>query len=260
VAEALTAARYVVYAHDHRGHGQTAEGAGELGWFGPGGFDRVVEDLGQVIGDARSKYGGLPLFLLGHSMGSYIAQSYIIESGSALRGVVLSGSSGKPSLVASAGRWVARLERLRQGAKGKSKLLGDLSFGAFNKSFGKTRTEFDWLSRDAAEVDKYIADPLCGFMVSTDLWVEVLDAVARNADPARQQRVPRDLPVLIIAGSEDPVGERTKTLVQLAGAYRRAGVVDVTEKYYPGGRHEMLNETNRDEVTRDIIAWLDGHV
>src|SRR5215831_8781459 len=191
-AEALTAARYVVYAHDHRGHGQTAAGPEELGSFGPGGYPRVVKDLGQILDEARAKHPGLPVFLFGHSMGSYVAQTYLIESGSTLRAAILSGSSGKPSLVASAGRYVARLERARLGGTGKSKLLGDLSFGSFNKSFGKTRTAFDWLSRDPAEVDKYVADPLCGFTVSIDLWIAVLDAISDNADPERQKRVPHE--------------------------------------------------------------------
>jgi alpha-beta hydrolase superfamily lysophospholipase len=258
-AEALVAAGYAVYANDHRGHGKTAAD-GELGWFGSsGGFRRVVQDLQQLVVYEKAQHPGLPLFLFGHSMGSFFTQAFMIESGSSLKGAILSGSAGKPSLIASAGRLVARIERSRLGAKGQSTLLGKLSFDAFNKAFAPNRTGFDWLSRDQAEVDKYVADPLCGFAVTTQLWIDVLDGTADISRPDRQAQVPKELPVLIFAGSEDPVGEKTRSLEQLIGAYQRAGLRDVTHKFYPGGRHEMLNETNRDEVTRDVVAWLDAH-
>ena len=259
-AEALTAAGYAVYGNDHRGHGQTAKGPGDLGAFGSGGFKRAVQDLEQLLVLEKSESPGLPVFLFGHSMGSFLTQAFLIESGAALKGAILSGSSGKPSLLASAGRLVARLERARLGAGGKSKLLNTVSFDAFNKAFAPNRTGFDWLSRDAAEVDKYVADPLCGFEVTTQLWVDVLDANADNARPDRQARVPAALPVYVFAGSEDPVGEKTASLKQLVGAYQKAGLKDVTHRFYQGGRHEMLNETNRDEVTRDVVAWLDAHL
>ncbi len=259
VAGALVAAGYAVYANDHRGHGKTAA-PGDLGWMGVGGFTRAVQDLEQLIVYEKAENPGLPAVLFGHSMGSYMAQALMIESGASIRGAVLSGSAGKPSLMASAGRVVAREERLRLGARGTSGLLQALSFDAFNKGFAPNRTAFDWLSRDEAEVDAYIADPLCGFAVSTQLWVELLDALASIAQPARQAQVPRDLPVYVFAGSEDPVGEKTKSLEQLLSAYGRAGVHDVTHRFYAGGRHETLNETNRDEVTRDLVAWLDGRV
>lgn len=260
-AEALTAQGYVVYANDHRGHGKTASTPEELGTFGDsGGFRRAVQDLQQLVVYEKAQHPGLPLFLFGHSMGSFLAQAFLIDSGSALRGAILSGSNGKPNLLAQAGRLVARVERRRHGARGKSKLLNTLSFDDFNKAFKPNRTGFDWLSRDEAEVDKYIADPLCGFMVTTQLWVDVLDGTATISDPVAQARIPSDLPVYIFAGSEDPVGGKTRGLDQLISAYKAAGLTDVQHKFYPGGRHEMLNETNRDEVTRDVIAWLDAHV
>jgi alpha-beta hydrolase superfamily lysophospholipase len=259
VAEALTAAGYAVYANDHRGHGKTAS-TDELGFFAKeGGFARVVADLAELVAHEKKEYPGLPVVLFGHSMGSYIAQELLIDHGSELAGAVLSGSAGKPNLLASAGRLVARAERLRLGERGTSKLLGDLSFGAFNKQFAPTRTDFDWLSRDAAEVDRYIADPLCGFAVSTSLWVDVLDALGAIARPERQARIPKALPIYIFSGSEDPVSEKTKSLEQLVAAYKEAGIRDVSHRFYAGARHETLNETNRDEVTRDLVSWLDAH-
>jgi alpha-beta hydrolase superfamily lysophospholipase len=259
VAEALAGAGYAVYANDHRGHGQTA-GPGELGFMGPGGFKKAVQDLEQLLVFEKAESPGLPAVLFGHSMGSYFTQAFLVEAGSSIRAAVLSGTGGKPSLIAAAGRLVAREERLRLGARGQSKLLGALSFDAFNKGFAPNRTAFDWLSRDEAEVDKYVADPLCGFAVSTQLWVDVLDGLGHISRPEAQARIPRALPIYVFCGSEDPVGERTRSVQQLLGAYGRAGVHDVTHQFYSGGRHEMLNETNRDEVTRDLVAWLDARL
>ena len=259
VAEALTAAGYAVYANDHRGHGKTASPE-ELGFFAEkDGFARVVGDLVELVAHEKKEHPDVPLLLIGHSMGSYMVQEFIIDHGREIAGAVISGSAGKPNLLASAGRLVARAERLRAGVRGKSKLLGDLSFGAFNKQFAPTRTAFDWLSRDVAEVDKYVTDPLCGFDVTTSLWVDVLDALDSIARPERQARIPKDLPIYVFSGSEDPVSEKTKSLEQLLAAYRLAGVRDVAHRFYPGARHETLNETNRDEVTRDLITWLDAH-
>jgi alpha-beta hydrolase superfamily lysophospholipase len=258
VAEALVGAGYAVYANDHRGHGKT--GAGELGWLGPDGFRRAVQDLVQLLVFEKAENPGAPAVIFGHSMGSYMVQAFLIENGSQVRAAVLSGTGGKPPAIASAGRVVARIERMRVGARGVSGLLQSLSFDDFNKAFRPNRTAFDWLSRDEAEVDKYIADPLCGFPVSTQLWIDLLDGLGDIARPDRQAKVPRDLPIYVFAGSEDPVGARTKSVEQLLGAYGRAGVLDVAHKFYPGARHETLNETNRDEVTRDLVAWLDTHV
>jgi alpha-beta hydrolase superfamily lysophospholipase len=163
-------------------------------------------------------------------------------------------------LIAAAGRLVARIERARLGPKGKSSLMNTLSFEEFNKPFRPNRTAFDWLSRDDAEVDKYIADPLCGFAVSIQLWVDLLDALGHISSPDQQARIPRDLPVYVFCGSEDPVGEQTRSVKQLLEAYGRAGLGDVTHEFYAGARHETLNETNRDEVTKDLIAWLDARI
>jgi alpha-beta hydrolase superfamily lysophospholipase len=257
LAEALTKLGFAVYADDHRGHGKTAATDAELGHLGDeGGFARVLRDLTALLARHRSEHPDLPLVFMGHSMGSYFVQAYLLDGGEGLAAAVLSGTSGKPSLLASAGRLVARAERARLGPRGKSKLLGDLSFGAFNKAFAPTRTDFDWLSRDPAEVDAYVADPRCGFDVTTSTWVEVLDALAHNADPKRRAGLRKDLPIYVFSGSEDPVGERTHAVDRLLAAYKGAGLTRVAHRYYAGARHETLNETNRDEVTRDLVQWL----
>lgn len=259
-AEALTRAGYAVYADDHRGHGKTEKSADDLGFIAEqGGFYRVVKDLVELIAHEKKAHPGVPAVLFGHSMGSFYTQLFLIEHGKEIAGAVLSATSGKPSLLASAGRVVARIERLRLGARGKSAVLNKLSFDQFNGPFKPNRTAFDWLSRDPVEVDKYIADPLCGFVCTTSLWVDLLDTLGEIADPARQRHIPKELPIYVMAGSEDPVGEQTKSIDQLLGAYRAAGLKKVEHRYYPGGRHEMLNETNRDEVVADLVRWLDAH-
>jgi alpha-beta hydrolase superfamily lysophospholipase len=261
LAQALTEAGYAVYAGDHRGHGRSVATPADLGFFGErDGWRLVVDDLWRLNRRIAADHPGLPIILVGHSMGSFLAQDFISEHGDALAGVVLSGSDGKPLALAALGRLVARVERLRLGRRGRSEVLHAFSFGAFNKPFAPIRTAFDWLSRDPAEVDKYAADPLCGFPASVQLWIDMLDALGEIADPGRQARIPKTLPILVIAGSRDAVSRNTKGLDQLLAAYRAAGLQKVTHRFYPEGRHELFNEINRDEVTRDLIAWMDSVV
>jgi alpha-beta hydrolase superfamily lysophospholipase len=258
LADALTARGFVVHAHDHRGHGQTAEAAEDLGHFGDGvGWGRVVDDVLELLRAERAEHAGVPLLLVGHSMGSFMVQQVLYTEPALVDLAVLSGTDGKPDLLAAAGRGVARIERLRLGRRGKSALLQSLTFDAWNKAFAPNRTAFDWLSRDPAEVDKYVDDPRCGFPCTTDLWVELLDALGEIARPESQARIRKDLPVYVFCGAEDPVGRRTKGVEQLLAAYRRAGLTDVTHRFYPGARHETLNEENRGEVTADLLEWLD---
>jgi alpha-beta hydrolase superfamily lysophospholipase len=261
LAQALTAAGYAVYASDHRGHGHTAAGAEDLGFFAArDGWAAVIDDLRQVRRRVGGEHPHVPIVLIGHSMGSFMAQQLMSDDGDAFAGVVLSGTGGKPSALAAAGRLIARLERLRLGPRGRSEMLQAFSFGAFNKQFASARTPFDWLSRDAAEVDKYVADPLCGFPASVQLWIDLLDTLGMVTSAARQARIPKRLPIYVIAGSDDPVGGNSKSVQRLLDAYRAAGLTQVTHRFYAAARHELFNETNRDDVTRDLIQWIDGVV
>ena len=261
LAAALTDAGYAVYAGDLRGHGRSARTAEDLGFFADSdGWGKCLDDLYRLNRRIAADHPGAPIILLGHSMGSFLTQHFIGLHGDAVAGVVLSGSSGKPSALAAAGRLIGRLERLRLGRRGRSTLMQRLSFDAFNKPFAPSRTPFDWLSRDAAEVDKYIADRLCGFPASIQLWIDVLDALGEISSERHLARIPRRLPIYVISGSRDPVGGNTRSVAQLLAAYRRAGLDRVVHRFYADARHELFNETNRDEVTRDLIAWLDGRV
>jgi alpha-beta hydrolase superfamily lysophospholipase len=258
VAEALTAAGYAVYASDLRGHGKTARSGQELGSLAErDGWRKCLDDLWQLNQLIAAEKPGLPILLLAHSMGAALARQMMAEHGEAFAGVVLSGASGQPTPLALAGRLVARLERLRLGQRGKSTLLRSLTFDAFNKPFQPARTRFDWLSRDPAEVDKYVADPLCGFDVSVQLWIDLLDAWPRIVGSCAG--VPRTLPIYVISGSRDPVSAGTKMLQPMLAQYRAAGL-DAQHKFYPEARHELLNETNREEVTQDLLSWIEGVV
>ncbi len=255
LAAALTGQGYAVYADDHRGHGQSAK-EGDLGFFAErDGWRKCVGDLWTLNRRITADHPGLPIILLGHSMGSFMAQDFVADHSDAIAGLVLSGSNGPPPAIAGVGRMIARIERLRQGARGKSALLQAMMFGEFNKPFKPARTEFDWLSRDPAEVDAYVADPLCGFEFSNQLAIDLLDALGGLLKPERLARIRKDLPIYIFSGSDDPVGAN---LSALAEAYRNAGLKRVDMRVYPGGRHETLNEINRDEVTTDLVQWSES--
>jgi len=254
-AEALTAAGFTVYAHDHRGHGRTSTEA-EHGFFAEtNGWQRVIDDLGRVIDRARKDNPGVPCALFGHSMGSTIALSWLVGNSQRVDAAVLAGPTGKVGPLLRVGRVVASVEVRRLGKRGPSKLLNSMAFGAYNKAFKPNRTDFDWLSKDPAEVDAYVADPWCGFIASAQLWVDLLGAQALIQSPAIG-RIRRDLPIYIVAGSRDPVGgqgAQVKSWIKLARGYGLA----VEERMWIDGRHEMLNEVERDKFTADVIAWLD---
>jgi alpha-beta hydrolase superfamily lysophospholipase len=254
-AAALSQRGYAVYANDLRGHGRTAKTTADLGFFAEhDGWNKCVGDLWWLNRQITTRHSGLPIVLFGHSMGSFLAQQLISDHGEELAGAALSGSNGKPAVLAAIARQLARLERLRVGPRGRSALMHAALFAAFNRPFRPARTPFDWLSRDPTEVDKYVADPLCGFCSTAQLYVDLLVGLGEMATPARQARIPKKLPLYIFNGSHDPVATN---IGQLLTAYQAAGLENVTHRTYRDGRHESLNEINRDEVTRDLITWLD---
>jgi alpha-beta hydrolase superfamily lysophospholipase len=258
LAQGLTAAGYTVYAHDHRGHGKSiAEGSPPGHMADDDSWNRIVEDSHGVNREIAKRHPGVPVIVLGHSMGSFVLQQLLFEHPDDMVAAALSASSGKPPAIAAVGKLVARLERARVGKRNPSPVLQRLTFGEYNKAFAPTRTEFDWLSRDPEEVDKYVADPLLGFAVSTQVWLDMLNALNRIANPSNMAKVPKGMPLYLFAGNQDQVGNSGKGMKSLHEAYKRAAVFDVRLKLYPNGRHEMFNETNRQEVTDDFIAWCD---
>jgi alpha-beta hydrolase superfamily lysophospholipase len=236
VAEFLNQAGYHVYASDHRGHGRTAKNAASLGDFGSAGWNGLVADLVMVTKLARTREGGLPVILLGHSMGSFAAQQYVLDNSAAIAGLALSGSAAVDKLAIDPSR--------------------EADLTAFNQAFEPARTPYDWLSRDQAAVDAYVADELCGFGIDKRAMETMAAGASRLVNPAELSKIRPNLPIYIFAGDKDPINHDLEWLKPLAERYRAAGVADVTEKYYPNGRHEMLNETNRDEVLNDLLAWI----
>jgi len=254
LAEALNAAGYAVYAFDLRGHGPQCAPI-DLGHFADDdGWAKCVHDFWTFSQLIAAEQPGLPIVFLGHSMGSLLGRQLVAEHSRALAGAVFSGSSGKPPPIATLGRLIARIERLRLGKRGRSVLLNQMMFGDFNKPFKPARTDFDWLSRDEAEVDAYVADPFCGFPFTTELAVGLLDALPHLTSRASLAPIRKDLPIYVFSGERDPVGANIRSFIADLEA---AGFMKLTTRIYDGARHETLNETNRDEVTGDLIAWLD---
>lgn len=258
VARFLCEHRYTVRAHDHRGHGQSISD-GDQGHLGDeGGWDLCINDLHQHIQTIQELYPDLPIVLFGHSMGSLMTQEYIIRHGDQLQGAILSGTSGPPDLLAKIGVYITALERVRIGKEGRSSLLNKLSFDGFNQRFKPCRTDFDWLSRDHAEVDQYVADPLCGFHCTTQFWLDLLCALREMSRRERKAQIPKNLALFLFSGAVDPVGKNTRGVRKLIETYQDCGLTNIHSIFYPGGRHEMLNETCRDQVHSDILTWLDN--
>lgn len=254
-AKALTENGYAVFINDMIGHGKSVNNQGELGHFPKGGFEAAIEDLHRITKQIKSEYPNIPVILMGHSMGSFLTQAYICKYGNDINGCILSGTAGK-NPAAGFGAFVAKLLTLIYGEKHKSKLLDNLSFGKYNNSFKPNRTSFDWLSRNEEEVDKYVASPLCGFLCTNMFYNELLGGLKNLYNLSYMENIPKELPIYIIGGEKDPVGNNTKTVLQLIDIYKKLNIKDVQYKFYKDGRHEMLNETNKDEVYSDILNWI----
>lgn len=253
----LAAAGYVVWAHDHRGHGTNA--ALGKGHFGDrDGWCALMKDATRVSDRLAAEHPDAPLFLFGHSMGSVVAQTLVARQVS-YAGVVLAGPSGRALATHSALLALAFVERGLRGPRQQSRWVNALLQTAFNRQFRPTRTAADWLSRDEREVDAALADPLCGIGLTTQSWIEYARGLLTVDMPGRFGHIGAPLAVLIIAGTNDPVGENGRGPTQLARAMKRNGALDVTLQLYPLARHELVHETNRNEVTRDVIEWLDAH-
>lgn len=235
-AQALTAAGYLVYAPDGRGSGRTA--AGRYGQWGPDGWPGWVDDLARLNARIRQDDPALRVALFGHSMGSFASQQYVLDHSEDIDALVLSGTTEVSGLAAML----------------DSDEPADLS--AFNAPF-ENRTGYEWLSRDETEVDAYVADEACGFVAPKLMGIATL---AQAADPDRLAAIRSDLPILLISGSEDPLAGGGAAVETVAQRYRDAAIHDVHATLYPGARHELLNETNRDEVTADVLAFLDRTV
>ncbi len=260
LAAVLVAAGCAVYANDHRGHGRTAAEFGRYGIAGPGAWEAMVSDAHQLTDRIKSRHPGLPVVILGHSMGGMIVQSYLQRFGADVAGAVLSGTAGRELPNTDENLRLLEAELSAGGRDAPSETFLSM-FAGFNEPFtGPDATGLEWLSRDPAEVRAYIDDPWCGQPLSNGFVNDMLLGARRMWAPENERRVAVGGPLLVFAGDDDPVGERGEAMRDLVSRYERFGVGPITLVLYPQGRHEMLNETNRDEVHADLVAWLDANV
>ncbi|KYH34656.1 phospholipase YtpA [Clostridium tepidiprofundi DSM 19306] len=260
-AKTLTEEGFVVYANDHRGHGKTALNDEELGFFAEkNGWKIVVDDMHELTDIIKKENGDIPIFLLGHSMGSFLARSYIIEYGKGIDGVILSGTGYNTSFEIKLGLLISNREINKKGLKTKSMKLQKLTFGSLNNKFKSPRTDYDWLNRDEKEVDKYIEDKLCGGAFTTSSYRDLFNGISEICNLKNISKVPKTLPIYLFSGDKDPVGKNGKGVLKVYNLFKKAGIRDIEMKLYKDGRHEMLNELNKHEVYEDIINWINRHL
>ncbi|CAN5677535.1 alpha/beta hydrolase [soil metagenome] len=259
-ASELNKAGIALFADDHRGHGRAVADNSMLGIAGPDWVNRQIEDLYALQLYARKLYENIPVFLMGHSMGSFFAQRYAQLHSESIDGLILSGTNGYKDPLLPFGIGLSRLLMRLRGPAFKSHLIESLTFGKFNKTFKPNRTTFDWLSRDEAEVDVYVGDPFCGFICSVQLVYHLFVSLKETFATANISQIRKDLPVYAFAGDRDPVGMQGRGFMTLIKNWKAAGITNIEYKLYKDGRHEMLNDINRDEVTGDCLRWIEKHI
>lgn len=251
---------FVVIGNDHLGHGETAAEK-NYGYFAPGdGSYYVVRDLHRVTRYIRKQYPEVPLFLLGHSMGSFMARRYAMTYGKELDGLIVMGTGSKPDWLLKVGQALVRVLIAIKGERAHSWLMEKLCFALYNRRIKPVRTPSDWLSRDEEQVDAYRSHKYCQFAFTLNGYRTLFEVIAFIQEPQNIRKLPHTLPMLFVAGAEDPVGNYGKGVKQVVRKYRRAGVTDITCKLYPEARHEILNELEYETVHEDIEQWLEGHM
>ena len=248
---------FVVAGMDHLGHGKSVSNPEHQGYFGEfGGWELVVGDMRKLYERMREQHVGLPIYMLGHSMGSFLTRTYLIRYHDGPDGAIIVGTGQQGGLKVAGGLAIANHIIKTRGTSHKSQLLNDMAFAGYNSRYKPNRTEFDWLCRDPQVVDAYIADPNCGFVASAGLFRDLLTGVKYISSMKNLDRINKDLPIYFISGDEDPVGDYGKGVVKAYNSFLKAGLSDVSLKLYHGGRHEILNETNKAEVFADVLSWL----
>lgn len=254
----FTKAGFAVFGHTQLGHGSKAS---TLGYFDKqNGWDLLLEDIDNVRKNVQQRFSDIPYFLLGHSMGSFLVRTYIQKPAysNEINGIVISGTGQQSPIMIVFGKMIANLQILFSGEKKPANFLNSLSFGNYNKNFKPTRTNFDWLSTNNKNVDKYISDPLCGFPFTAKGYDDLFDGLARLNDKKLYDNIEKNVPICFISGEDDPVGKTDNALDKAIAMYKNANFKDITVRKYQGGRHEMFNETDRDLVINDLIAWINS--
>lgn len=246
---------------DHLGHGKSIESEEQTGFFAyDNGWDYAVRDEEVLRLAMHENYPELPIIVFGHSMGSFMARTLLIRYPDAFNAAIISGTGNQGAALVNGGLFMGNLVTGLKGAHHYSKFLNNLAFGSYNKICDNPKTEYDWLSRDESNVQKYIDDPLCGFIPSCSLFRDMMTGVKFITNKKNLTAMNKDMPVYFMSGDMDPVGECGKGVQKAYNNFLEAGMKDVSIKLYPGGRHEMLNEINKDEVYTDILAWLGSKI
>ena len=257
-ADALVEAGFGAVAHDHRGHGHTTAPGTSLGYMGArGGWEALVDEIEAVRVHVRKERPGVPLVTFGHSMGAIAALTHALRHPHSTDALALWNSGVETSALTAVFGVILKVQRAFKGSDTPSELARKATFDTWNKQFAPNRTDFDWLSRDEAEVDAYISDPLCGFPISVGMWQDVLSGVRFCADDENFKALPSDLPVHLLAGEKDPCTDGGKAVANIEARMKARGMRDVTLRLLPDTRHESLNELNRERTTQDFVAWLE---
>lgn len=252
---------YIAVGNDHLGHGKSYEKEEDKGVFADGnGWKYVVMDMDKLRTEMRRRYPDLPYVFFGHSMGSFLTRTYLIDYPEKYDAAILSGTGQQGLPLVLAGSTMANLLVKLKGARSSGKVLNDIAFGAYCDRIENPRTPYDWISRDNGEVDKYIADPNCGFVAKTSLYRDMMEGIKYIINQKNIDKMSKEQPVYFMSGKEDPVGDYGAGVEKAYKAFCKAGLRDVTIRLYPGGRHEMLNETNKEQVYADILNWLNEKV
>ncbi|MDO4187509.1 MAG: alpha/beta hydrolase [Lachnospiraceae bacterium] len=260
-ANYMASKNILVIGNDHLGHGNTAKDDDDLGYFGAEKSKTVVDDLYEITKYAKSNYGAdIPYFLFGHSMGSFMARRYLMTYGNDLNGAILSGTGSQPSVVLAGGRFVASLIGLFKGDRYKSKFIKNLAFGAYLNRIENPKTANDWLCKDEEIVEKYNNDKFCTFEFTVNGYKTLFESIAFIQKDKNINKIPKTLPVLFISGTEDPVGDYGKGVEKACDAFEKAGIENTDMILYHGGRHEMLNEIEREGVFEDVHNWILEHI
>ncbi|WP_028778882.1 alpha/beta hydrolase [Shimazuella kribbensis] len=246
-----------VYGNDHRGHGRTGEKSELFGFFtDENGFERVVKDIKEINDFIHQQYPETPVFLMGHSMGSFLVRRFVQLFHGKIKGVIISGTAGKP-LFGQVGKMIAKYQIRTLGKRTKSSFMNKMIFGSYNKHFKDAKTDFDWLSKDIKEVQKFIDDPYCGFIPTTGFYYDLLSGLEEIHKEQEIRKIEKDLPFFIFSGDKDPVGNNTKGVLSVIRQYKKHGINNMEYVFYQEGRHEMLFELNRDEVKKRVLQWLE---
>ena len=250
---------FVAVGEDHLGHGQTAETKEDLGFFAEeDGWNCVVNDLNLLRDQMHGEYPDLPYLFFGHSMGSFLVRTYLIRFPDKYDAAIISGTGQQSPALVLGGLAAAQFLVRSKGARADGQVLNDMAFGTYCKRIPDARTTSDWVSRDRETVDKYLADPLCGFVAKVGLFRDMMSGIRFISSQKNIDRMNKEAPVYFMSGEEDPVGDYGAGVERAYRAFCRAGLKDVMIRLYPGGRHEMLNEINREDVYRDILNWLES--